>query len=495
MVLAIATAGLVYELGMAAVASYVLGDSVRQFSIVIGAYLSALGLGAYLSQFVERQLVTTFINVELAAALIGGLSSPGLFVAFSLGASFQVLLVVVVVSVGALVGLELPLLMRILESRLTFKDLVARSLTYDYAGALIGSIGFTLYLVPRFGLVRTSILCGLLNAAVAIAATWLLMGERPSERRSIIRTRWAALAVMATLFAALRFAPSLVSASEARTYGKVLHAEDTPYQRILLTQRDGTFELYLNGHLQFSARDECRYHEALVHPAFLAVPNARKVFVGGGGDGLALREVLKWPDVEQVLLVDLDPAVTQLARSQPQLVHLNGRSLADPRVIVRNEDAFQWLEHDTNIYDVIILDFPDPTSYGVGKLFSTTFYARVRRRLAPHGSVIVQSTSPYLTPQSFRSIEHTMAQVGLHTQPLRVFLPSFGDWGFVLAGHRPPQDIRRVPPQVTLHCLDETALARLTEFPSDTRSNASSVNDLSNQSLVHTYLDEAKRLD
>jgi spermidine synthase len=495
MVLAIATAGLVYELGMAAVASYVLGDSVRQFSIVIGAYLSALGFGAYLSRYVERDLAATFVNVELSAALVGGLSSPGLFVVFSLGASFQVLLIVVVVAVGTLVGIELPLLMRILESRLSFKDLVAHALTYDYAGALLGSLGFSLYLVPRFGLVQTSVVCGLLNAAVALAATWLLFGNDTQDRRRLRIARWSACGVVLTLFVTFLLAPKWVSLAESRSYGHVQHAEDTAYQRIMLTQREGALELYLNGHLQFSSRDECRYHEALVHPALALVPHARKILVGGGGDGLALREILKWPSIERVLLVDLDPAMTDLARSQPLLANLNRHSLDDPRVTVENDDAFRWIEHDTDTYDAIILDFPDPTTYGVGKLFTTTFYARLRPRLSPNGILMVQATSPFLSPGSYWSIERTIAAVGYHTQPIRVFLPSFGDWGFVLAKSSPPQLIAEIPQEVTLNCLDKAALSRLTEFPHDSFPGQVVVNRLANQTLVHTYLDEAKRLD
>lgn len=495
MVLAIATAGLVYELGMGAVASYVLGDSVRQFSLVIGAYLSALGLGAFLSRYVDAELAVTFVNVELSAALVGGLSSPALFLAFSLGASFQLLLLVIVASVGTLVGIELPLLMRILESRLSFKDLVARALTYDYAGALIGSLAFSLYLVPRLGLVRTSIVCGLVNAAVALAATWVLFARDDRRGSQLGRLRWSGVGVVAVLFGALLYAPSCVTWAESRTYGRVQHSADSQYQRLLLTKRDHHLELYLNGHLQFSSQDECRYHEALVHPTLGLTQSPRRILIGGGGDGLAVREVLKWPEVERVVLVDLDPEMTALATRQPELLTLNQRSLLDTRVVIRNEDAFQWVEQDHQSYDAVILDFPDPTSLGVGKLFTTTFYSRLKKLLAPDAVVVVQATSPLLSPNSFWSIEHTLASVGYHTRPLRVFVPSFGDWGFVVAklGTLPLSPI--VPQGVELHCLDRLALTRLAEFPADTRPTRIAVNRLDNQSLVLMYLEEAQRLD
>jgi spermidine synthase len=495
MILVIATAGLVYELGMAAVASYVLGDSVRQFSIVIGVYLSALGLGAYLSRFVVNNLAIAFINVELSTALLGGLSAPGLFIAFSLGASFELLLLVVVTAVGTLVGIELPLLMRILEHRLPFKDLVSRSLSYDYAGALLGSLGFSLYFVPQLGLVQTSVICGLLNAVVGLISTFLLREPTCDRTNSIRNVRFLAIFVIVFLVTATFIAPRLVSYCETRSYGARTKTLESPYQHIALVNRGETVELYLNGHLQFSSRDECRYHEALVHPIMSEAPNPRHVFIGGGGDGLALREVLKWPQVESVTLVDLDPVITHIAKTDAVFLRLNHNSLSDQRVRIINEDAFQWVEKDHKVYDVVILDFPDPTTYGVGKLFSTVFYSRIRKMISPHGALIVQSTSPLVSNLSFWSIRQTLISVGFSTLPLRVYLPSFGDWGFVLAKFSPFKLGFQIPEAVHLECLKQTQLELLTYFPVDTRLRFSNINSLNSQSLVHQYLDEASRFD
>lgn len=495
MVFLIATAGLVYELGMAAVASYVLGDSVRQFSIVIGVYLSALGLGAYLSRFLDSSLAQSFVKVELATALLGGLSAPGLFLAFSLGGSFELLLLLVVTTVGTLVGIELPLLMRILENRLSFKDLVARSLTFDYAGCLLGSLAFSLLLVPKLGLSHTSLLCGVLNAVVGLASTWLFRDALAARKGVLARLRLTAIAVIAVLLSVAVVSERLIAFAESRLYGTQVTAIDTPYQRILLLQREGSQELYLNGHLQFSSLDECRYHEALVHPAMSASPHPNRIFIGGGGDGLALREVLKWPAVEHVTLVDLDPVITQLSSTNPRLTTLNQQSLLDPRVAVKNEDAFQWIARDPSTYDVLILDFPDPTTLGVGKLFSTTFYAQLKRLLAPGAAVVVQATSPHTTRQSFWSIHHTISQTGYQTQPIRIFLPSFGDWGFVLAKTVPLPQTFAVPDSVQLHCLQASRLDLLALFPNDASPIPGHTNRLDNQSLVQGYLEEAARFE
>ncbi len=173
-VLVVATCGLVYELLAGTLASYVLGDSVTQFSLIIGLYLSAMGVGAWLSGKIERNLAMRFLDVELGVAIIGGLSAPILLLSFARLSWFPVVLYGLVFVIGTLVGLELPILMRICQDRLSFKDLVSRILTFDYLGALVGSLLFPLVFVPKLGLLKTSVFFGLCNAAVALWGTWLL---------------------------------------------------------------------------------------------------------------------------------------------------------------------------------------------------------------------------------------------------------------------------------------------------------------------------------
>ncbi len=494
MVLTIATAGLVYELSMAAAASYLLGDSVAQFSLVIGVYLSALGVGAYASRAVEHRLTLTFVDVELATALLGGLSTPALFLAFSYGASFTLVLLVIVLLVGTLVGIELPLLMRILQAQWPFKELVARALTFDYAGALLGSLGFSLFFLPRLGLVRTSIVCGLLNALVALASIALLKGESDREGLSLRRARLRAILVFAILGVALVFVPRWVEYCETARVGRVLAAVDSPYQRIVLGQRGSDVRLYLNGHLQFSSVDEARYHEALVHPVMAAVADPRRILVGGGGDGLAVREILKWPTVEAIRLVDLDPAMTELGRVQPELRKLNRGSLSDPKVQITNQDAFSWLEEEDERYDVLLFDFPDPSTYSLGKLYSTRFYANARRLLAPGGALGVQATSPWLSRQSYWTIINTLESVGLNVRPYRIHVPSFGDWGFALASVS-PIDVSRPWPALPLRSLSPDNVAHLFVLPWDTQRVAAPIQRLDNQTLVGIYVAESSRWD
>ncbi len=487
MVLAIATSGLIYELAMAAVGSYLLGDTVTQFSLVIGVYLSALGAGAYLSRFVDRRLAATFVDVELLTALLGGLSAPLLLASYGAVAAWEVLFFGTVAAVGVLVGLELPLLIRALEHRLELKELIASALTFDYAGALVGSLAFSLFLVPRLGLSKSSIASGIVNAAVGCASTWALAGSGAFEPRQQARARARAVVVLACLAVAWFEGERALELSDAALHaGRIVHAEQSRYQRIVVSERSGDVRLHLNGHLQFSSRDERRYHEALVHPALTLSARRHSVLIGGGGDGLAAREVLRWSDVGKVTLVDLDPAVTRLFASDPRLRALNEGSLTDPRVSVKNADAMRFLRESRQRFDVIILDFPDPTNYGVGKLYSLELYRTLRERLAPDGVAVVQATSPLFARAAFWCIARTLQAADLHTLPYHALVPSFGDWGFVLASRRalpPPREV----PLAGLAYLSPGVLSAAFVFPPDSAALPVRVNQLQNQALVAYY--------
>lgn len=494
LVLVIATAGLVYELAIAAVASYVLGDSVRQFSIIIGVYLSALGLGAYVSRAVDTKLEAAFINVEIGAALIGGFSAPLLFLAFAFSAAFELILYTTVVLVGVLVGLELPLLIRILEREFAFKDLIAKALTFDYAGALLGSLGFSLLLVPKLGLVRASLVCGLLNAAAAFGATLLLDDRSGTTQRQMRLGRVQSVITFVLLSVALVEADRITQFAENTMLGgEVVSAQSSPYQRLTLVSRGGGHDFFLNGHLQFSSLDEHRYHEALVHPAMASVTHPRRVLIGGGGDGLAVREVLKWPSVEEVIVVDLDEAVTTLARTHPVLTSLNRNSLSDPRVRVLNRDAMVAFPELPPGFDVVLLDFPDPSTYAIGKLYSQRFYKSVRAVLQDQGVLVIQATSPELARRAYWCVVATLESSGFVTNPYHVYLPSFGDWGYVIGtkGGLGPQ--RPLPGGMKY--LDDATLPALFHFPKDMARVSTEINGLSTQALVGYYLDEWGRLN
>jgi len=381
-VIIIATCGLIYELLAGTLASYVLGDSVTQFSLIIGIYLSAMGVGSWLSGFLDKELAKHFVEIELAVAILGGFSAPLLFFSFANVSYFNLILYGMVFGIGTLVGLEIPLLMRILKDELDFKQLVARVLALDYAGALVASLLFPIFLVPRLGLTRTSLLFGILNAAVGIWGTWLLGNLIKKRDANILRIK--GFVIIFLLLIALIKADTLTSLAEDNLFtDNIIYAKSSSYQRIVVTKGKTGYALFLNGNLQFNSFDEYRYHEALVHPAMIsAAPNPKRILVLGGGDGLAVREILKYPSVESITLVDLDPAMTRLFSGTAMLAALNGAALASPKVSVINADAFVWLRANRRQYDAIVVDFPDPTNFSVGKLYTLSLYRELAREIA-----------------------------------------------------------------------------------------------------------------
>jgi spermidine synthase len=491
-VLVVATAGLVYELVAATAASYLLGDSITQFSTVIGGYLFAMGVGSFLSRYVGRGgrgLASRFVEVEILVGLLGGFTAPVLFVAFVQTRHFQLVLYGLVGAIGVLVGLEIPLVLRLLRERLSFRELVAQVLSLDYVGALFASVLFPLLLVPRLGLVRTSLALGLANAAVGLWSTWIFRGAiaAPGFLRIL-----AAVAI-ACLGAGLAGAERISTWAEDRLYADdVILARSSQYQRIVLTRWEDDLRLFLNGHLQFSSRDEYRYHEALAHPALAAHPAPAEVLVLGGGDGLAVREVLRHASVQRVTLVDLDPEMTRLFSENPLLTTLNQGALTDRRVRVVNADAFAWLDRDAGRFDVIIADFPDPHSFSLGKLYSRAFYRLARTRLASGGVLAVQATSPLFARRAFWCIVETIRSAGLDPRPYHVYVPSFGEWGFVLASRDPLAPPRAYPPG--LRFLTAEATPALFAFPPDMAPVPVEVNRLDNQVLVQYYAADWRRL-
>ena len=485
-VFVVASCGLAYELIAGALSSYLLGDSVLQFSTIIGCYLFAMGVGAHFSKYVrDEDVLSRFIDIELAVGLIGGVSAAMLFMTFTwMGAPFRTVLYVTVFLIGAMVGMEVPLVMRALNERRTeFAEIVSRVLTFDYLGALAVSLLFPLVLAPHLGLVRTGFLFGMLNVGVAMWTLYVFRHELEHLRGKAIR----ASAVLFTLVLGFGLSDRMVEWGEHGLFGDdVVYSTTTPYQRLVITRFKDDLRLYINGNLQFSSRDEYRYHEALVHPAMQSLPWAKRVLVLGGGDGLALREVLRYPQVEEVTLVDLDPAMTQAFATRPELVKLNAGALKDKRVKIINADAGIWLQKEAGMYDVAIVDFPDPSSFALGKLYSVPFYGMLRKHVAANGLIAVQSTSPFFAPNAYWTIEATLREVGLKTWPYHLYVPSFGEWGFIMAspqGRFEPPTSYRLPMR---YLTGETTRAMF-DFPPDMPRRQMVPNRLDTQSLVREF--------
>ena len=482
----VASCGLAYELIAGALASYLLGDSILQFSSIIGSYLFAMGIGSHLSQYVkDEDALARFIDIELLVGLIGGLSALFLFVIFAWAAApFRTVLYALVLIIGTLVGMEIPLVMRILNLRDTdFKEMVSKVLTFDYLGALAVSLLFPLILAPKLGMSRSALLFGILNAAIAVLATHVFRGELKNHKKIHARSS----VVLLVLITAFIYANQITFKAEESYFGDpIVYTDTTPYQRLVLTRWKDDTRLFINGNLQFSSRDEHRYHEALVLPALQASPQAKNILVLGGGDGLAVREILKYPQVEKITLVDLDPAMTKLFSTSAELTKLNQNSLASPKVHIFNDDAGKWIETNKEQFDLIFVDLPDPSNFALGKLYSVPMYRQLARHLNDTGFVVIQSTSPYFAPNAYWCIVETLKAANFHTWPYHAYVPSFGEWGYVLASK---QDTYTPPEQysVPTRFLDANTTKLMFEFPPDMRKPEVKPNYLNTQALVNYF--------
>lgn len=479
-----AACGLVYELALLTLGQYLVGGSVYQTSVVLGVFVCAMGIGSLAAKPLLPRAAAGFAAVELALALTGGLSVLGLYAAYSWLDLYTPALLATSVVVGGLIGAEVPLLMALLQRirRQEAGEAVADLVAVDYVGALAGGLAFPFLLLPVFGQVRGAIVVAGVNLLAAGVVVWLLRDGIGRRARGWLTG--ATTVVVAVLGLALLGAGQfLVDARQALYDDPVVVATRTAYQEVVVTQalpgplgqggpRD--VRLFLDGDLQFSSLDEHRYHEALVHPA--VGPRARTALVLGGGDGLAARELLRHDGLQRIVEVELDPDVLRLARTDPRLRAVNEGALDDPRVQVVVADAMSWLRTAVERFDVVVVDMPDPDQPATAKLYSQEFYALAARALAPGGRMAVQAGSPYFAPDAFWCIARTVASVGLSVTPFHVDVPSFGDWGFVLAA-REGAPAPAVDPDVAgeLRFLDASVLAASTVFPKDRAADRSDV--------------------
>jgi spermidine synthase len=431
-VLIVALCGIVYELIIASISSYLLGDSVYQFSLTIGLFMFAMGMGSLVTRNFNRNLIERFVITEVLIAMVGGVSSVVLFCVFPWTVFYQPVMYTLILLIGMLVGVEIPLLIRVLSESGGFSKSVANVLALDYFGALVGSVAFPLFLLPFLGLFRASFCIGLLNGLIALICIIVFWD---TVRRPKL---WMATTVgsLIVLTVGVVYASSIMRFAEGQLYTDlVVFSRQTPYQNIVLTKHEVTNEhrLYLDGHLQFAQRDEYRYHESLVHPV-MSLPGSRKrVLILGGGDGMVAREVLEYDDVEQIELVDIDPEITRLCRTFPAIKQLNRASLESSRLKIHHVDAFSFLRNSTQVFDRIIIDLPDPHNEALSKLYSVEFYKMVRRRLSSDGYFATQSASPWVTRTAYWMIAGTIAAADMRTHSYHITVPNFGIWGFHIA--------------------------------------------------------------
>ena len=485
-VLITSVCALTYELVVGTLSSYLLGNSVTQFSVTIGFFLFAMGIGSFLSRQIKANELRWFIIIELLTGAFGGISALILYAVFAYSdVHYYIAMVTLSCAIGICVGLEVPLLTRIVAHHEALSKALAHVLSMDYLGALVASLAFPLLFLPLMGVTLTAFVMGILNVLVACVLMWHFhdrLSQRWSRRLIIL-----CAVVMVGMVGGTVSSGELVNFLERQLYqSEIVYTEQTPYQRIIITRSGGDTRLFLDGNLQFSSRDEYRYHEMLVHPAMNAARVHDTVLVLGGGDGLVARELLKYPDVQQIIVVDLDPAITNLASRYRPLRELNGDALNDPRVTLIHNDAYNYIRDSDELFPVIIIDLPDPNNESLSKLYSQTFYQLLRNRLMPDGVFATQATSPYFVRDTFWTIVTTIEASDLYAVPLRLHVPSFGEWGFVLGSRHRLPDLA-VPEGVSLRYLTADVLQGAHFFDPDTDRVPTEINTLDNPILPRVY--------
>lgn len=496
--------GIVAEYILSTLATYFLGNSVLQWTMILSVMLFSMGLGSRLSQFLEKHLLEKFLLIEFALSL---LVSFCVLIAYLTAAytsfnddltefSFDYEAVVIYTLstlIGLLIGMEIPLVTRLNESYEDLRVNISNVMEKDYYGSLVGGVFFAFIGLPILGLTHTPFILGSVNLFVALSLFAILRHMVEPAWRAVLQI--LGVGVVALLVGGGIFAEEIVNYGEQSRYlDRVIFQKQTRYQKIVLTQYKQDYWLYLNGHLQLSTFDEYLYHEPMVHATMGLSENPQDVLVLGGGDGCAIREVLKYPSVETITLVDLDPEMTRLGAEHPVFRAMNEGAFDSPKVRVLNEDGFNYLEDTKDFYDVIIIDFPDPKTIDLNRLYTLEFYRLCYNQLRPNGVLITQAGSPYYATRAFRSIQKTIGAAGFHTLPLHNQVLTMGEWGWVVASKRLPAEamkarIRQLKLEaLQLRWLNEEALLLITSFGKDWRDTLPpEVNTIHDQVIYRYY--------
>lgn len=426
---------IIYELLIGSVSSYFLGDSIKQFSLVIGLTMTAMGLGTLISRLVKSNLIYWFIFIEVLLAIVGGLSVPILYFAYMCEPIYYPTMFILIMFIGGLIGLEIPLLTRIMETYYDLRNNISNVLSLDYLGAFIATLAFPFLLLPLMGIFETSVFAGILNLIVGIINFYWFKNKITLKRKAKLKSSFVLIFLL--LIGVFIGSKDLMKYWENNIFDdRVIFSKQTKYQKLVMTKNKEDIRLFIDGNVQFSSIDEHRYHELLIHIPMTLAKHRENILVLGGGDGLAAREILKYNDVKKITVVDLDEEMTNLAKNNRIVKEMNDDSFNNTKVNIVNSDAFKFVENAKEYYDVIIIDLPDPNNSSLARLYSREFYRLVNKKLAKNGLVVSQSTSPFFSPEAYWCINETFKSAGYKfTYPYHVYVPSFGDWGFIMASN------------------------------------------------------------
>ncbi len=456
--------------------------------------MTSMGIGTLISRFFKKNLIYWFILIELLIAIVGGLSVPILYYVYSIQFLYYPIMCILIMIIGTLIGLEIPLLTRIMEEYFQLRENISNVLSLDYLGAFLASLAFPFILLPLLGIFNTSLSTGLLNLLIGILTFIWFKNKLTLKRRRMLKVQSGLILVL--LIGCLLFSKEISMYLENSMYDdRVIFSKQTPYQKLIITKNKEDVRLFIDGNVQFSTIDEYRYHEPLIHIPMNLVKHRENVLILGGGDGLAAREVLKYSDVKKITVVDLDKEMTDLAVKNTVMAELNEGSFKNPKVEILNEDAFKFLENSKQYFDVIIIDLPDPNNSALARLYSKEFYKVVKQKLARDGVVVTQASSPFFSPEAFWCINETMKSAGFkYTKPYHSYVPSFGDWGFILGANK-KIDESSIEINVPVKYIDKGIIMDLFYIPKDVRRENIQVSTLNNPQVLHYYLSGWKYWD
>jgi spermidine synthase len=460
-------AGIVSEYTLSTLATYFLGDSVFQFTMIVSIMLFSMGLGSRLSKGISGNLLERFVTIEFILSVVASNVTVIVYSFFAFYGDTLLIIYGMSILIGLLIGMEIPIVIRMNEQFESLKVNISSSLENDYYGSLVGGVFFAFVGLPYLGLTYTPLVLGVVNFSVAILFTIIIWPEIHSKTRKKI-SLYAGLVVI-TLSLTGIFSQNIVEWGDRIRYkDQVVYSEQTKYQKIVLTYSEGNYWLFLNGYQQLSTLDEERYHDPLVHSVMSLHRDPKSVLVLGGGDGAAVRELLKYAEVDQITLVDLDERMTVLASTHPVLLDINKNSLNSPKVNVINDDGFTYMEKVNHKYDVIIADFPDPRTVDLGRLYTREFYWLCYHALKSGGFLITQAGSPYYAEAAFQCIQKTMSSAGFQTLPIHNQVLTLGEWGWVIGAKDHAgslkNDLQEASIRVSTDWMTHAALTAISSF-------------------------------
>ena len=488
--------GIVAEYVLSTLATYFLGNSVFQWTMIVSIMLFSMGLGSRFSKYLEDKLLEKFILIEFILSLLVAFVSVFTYLSAALIGLEAIVIYSLCIIIGLMIGMEIPLVIRINDEYQTLRLNISSAMENDYYGSLLGGMFFAFVGLPHLGLSYTPFILGSINLIVALALFTLLRDEVSTKQfKKLIAL--AVLAASGIIAGSLTSKKAIEYGEKERYSDRVIYTEQTPYQRITITQSKGEFWLFINGNQQLSTIDEVMYHEPLVHPVMAILRQPKSVLVLGGGDGGAVREILKYPSVEKITLVDLDPAMTNLGKEYPLLVAMNDNSMNHEKLSIINTDGYNYLEDTQDYFDAIIIDLPDPKSVELGRLYSFEFYKLCYRQLKPNGLIITQAGSPYYAARAFNCIDKTMSASGFTTLPLHNQVITLGEWGWVMgAKNIGKTQLKNLVQNANLEdiqtrWMNEESLTLITSFGKNSFPNQTDsveINKIHNPVLFQYYL-------